>query len=143
MAFLQITFPLSGVETSILIPPLVAFVISFFTSMAGIPGAFLLLPFQMSVLGFTSPSVTATNFLFNVTGTPGGVYRYARECRFVWPVAILIVAGIIPGVLIGYYLRITYLPDPKTFKLFVGCVLLLIAVKLLKEALTFKRSIKW
>ncbi len=135
MTFLNFTFPISGVETSILIPPLVAMGISFFTSMGGISGAFLLLPFQMSVLGFTSPSVTATNFLFNVTGTPGGVYRYARECRFVWPVAILIVAGIIPGVLIGYYLRITYLPDPKTFKFFVGWVLMLIAFKLLKEAL--------
>jgi uncharacterized membrane protein YfcA len=138
MAFLQFAFPISGVETSILIPPLVAFGISFFTSMGGVSGAFLLLPFQMSVLGFTSPSVTSTNFLFNVTGTPGGVYRYARECRFVWPVAILIVAGIIPGVLIGYYLRITFLPDPKTFKFFVGCILLLIAVKLLKEALNGK-----
>jgi uncharacterized membrane protein YfcA len=140
MEFLQFTFPLSGVETFIFIPPLVAFGISFFTSMGGISGAFLLLPFQMSVLGFTSPSVTATNFLFNVTGTPGGVYRYARECRFLWPVAILIVAGIIPGVLIGYYLRITYLPDPKTFKFFVGCVLLLIAFKLLKEALNGKAA---
>ncbi len=140
MEFLQFTFPLSGVETFIFIPPLVAFGISFFTSRGGISGAFLLLPFQMSVLGFTSPSVTATNFLFNVTGTPGGVYRYARECRFLWPVAILIVAGIIPGVLIGYYLRITYLPDPKTFKFFVGCVLLLIAFKLLKEALNGKAA---
>ena len=100
----------------------------------------MLLPFQMSVLGFTSPSVTSTNFLFNVTGTPGGVYRYAKECRFVWPVAILIVAGIIPGVLIGYFLRITYLPDPKTFKFFVGCVLLLIAIKLFKEALNDKKA---
>ena len=136
MEFLTFTFPLSGVETYILIPPLVAFGISFFTSMGGISGAFLLLPFQMSVLGFTTPSVTATNFLFNVTGTPGGVYRYTRECRFVWPVALLIVTGIIPGVLIGYYLRITYLPDPIIFKFFVGCVLLLIALKLLKEALT-------
>jgi len=140
MEFLQFTFPLSGVETYILIPPLVAFGISFFTSMGGISGAFLLLPFQMSVLGFISPSVTATNFLFNVTGTPGGVYRYAKECRFVWPVAILIVAGIIPGVLIGYYLRMAYLPDPKTFKFFVGCVLLLIAFKLLKEAFNGKAS---
>ena len=140
MEFLKFTFPLSGVETFFLIPPLLAFGISFFTSMGGISGAFLLLPFQMSVLGFTSPSVTATNFLFNVTGTPGGVYRYARECRFVWPVAILIVAGIIPGVLIGYYLRITYLPDPKTFKFFVGCVLMLIALKLLKEAFNGKTA---
>ena len=55
-----------------------------------------------------------------------------------WPVAILIVTGIIPGVLIGYYLRITYLPDPKAFKFFVGCVLLLIAFKLLKETLNGK-----
>ena len=141
MDFFQFTFPLSGVETFILIPPLVAFGISFFTSMGGISGAFLLLPFQMSVLGFTSPSVTSTNFLFNVTGTPGGVYRYARECRFVWPVAILIVAGIIPGVLVGYYLRIAYLPDPQTFKFFVGCILLLIAFKILKEALNGKTSV--
>ncbi len=134
MELLQVIFPIAGVKTYVFIPPVVAFVISFFTSMAGISGAFLLLPFQMSILGFTTTSVTSTNFLFNVIGAPGGVYRYIKECRFVWPVAMLIVAGIIPGVLIGYYLRITYLPDPKTFKFFVGCVLLLIAFKLLKEA---------
>jgi uncharacterized membrane protein YfcA len=46
------------------------------------------------------------------------VYRYARECRFAWPVAILIVAGIIPCVFIGYYLRIIFLPNPKAFKIF-------------------------
>ena len=138
MDWLNFNFPISGVETYVFIPPLVALVISFFTSMGGISGAFLLLPFQMSVLGFTAPSVTATNFLYNVVGTPGGVYRYAQERRFVRPVAILIVAGIVPGVLIGYYLRVTYFPDPKTFKFFVGCVLLLIAFKLLKEALNAK-----
>jgi len=141
MEFLQFAFPVSGVKTFIFIPPLVGFGISFFTSMGGISGAFLLLPFQISILGFVTPAVTATNFLFNVTGTPGGIYRYARECRFVWPVAILIVAGIIPGVLAGYYLRITYLPDPKTFKLFVGWVLCLIAFKLLKDALDHKETL--
>jgi uncharacterized membrane protein YfcA len=72
MDFLQFNFSVSGVETFIFIPPLVAFIISFFTSMAGISGAFLLLPFQMSVLGFTTPSVSSTNLLFNVAGTPGG-----------------------------------------------------------------------
>jgi hypothetical protein len=43
--------------------------------------------------------------------------------------------------LIGYYLRISYLPDPRTFKFFVGCVLLLIAFKLLKEALNTKTAL--
>jgi uncharacterized membrane protein YfcA len=134
MDLLQIIFPVAGIKTYFFIPPAVAFTISFFTSMAGISGAFLLLPFQMSVLGFTTTSVTTTNFLFNVVGTPGGVYRYIKECRFAWPVALIIVAGIIPGVLIGYYIRIRFFPDPKSFKLFVGFVLLFVALKLIKDA---------
>jgi uncharacterized membrane protein YfcA len=134
MDFLQVIFPVAGIKTYLFIPPAVAFTISFFTSMAGISGAFLLLPFQMSVLGFTTTSVTSTNFLFNVTGTPGGVYRYIKECRFAWPVALIIIAGIIPGVLIGYYIRISLLPDPQSFKFFVGIVLLFVAFKLIKGA---------
>lgn len=141
MDFLQFNFPVSGVETFIFIPPLVAFIISFFTSMAGISGAFLLLPFQMSILGFTTPSVSSTNLLFNVAGTPGGVYRYIKEGRLVWPIAITIVTGIIPGVLIGYYLRVKYLPDPRAFKLFVGLVLMYVAFRLIKEVWTNKTKI--
>ncbi len=141
MDFLQFNFPVSGVETFIFIPPLVAFIISFFTSMAGISGAFLLLPFQMSVLGFTTPSVSSTNLLFNVAGTPGGVYRYIKEGRLVWPIAITIVTGIIPGVLIGYYLRVKYFPDPRAFKLFVGLVLLYVAFRLIREVWTNKTKI--
>lgn len=52
-------FPTANLEISWYIPPLVAFGISFFTSMGGVSGAFLLLPFQMSILGYTSPSVSA------------------------------------------------------------------------------------
>jgi len=51
-----ITFPVSGVTTSIFIPPLVAFLISFLGASGGVSGAFLLLPFQVSILGFTTPS---------------------------------------------------------------------------------------
>ena len=134
MDLLQVIFPVAGIKTYLFIPPAVAFTISFFTSMAGISGAFLLLPFQMSVLGFTTTSVTSTNFLFNVMGTPGGIYRYIRECRFAWPVALIMAGGIIPGVLIGYYVRIKLLPDPNSFKLFVGFVLLFLALKLIKDA---------
>jgi uncharacterized membrane protein YfcA len=133
MDFLHVHFSVSGVETSIFIPPLVAFVISFFSSMAGITGAFLILPFQMSVLGFVTPSVSATNFLYNIVGTPGGIIPYIREQRMVWPLAALITLGTLPGVLIGYYVRVRYLPDPKFFKLFVGVVLLYIGFRLAKS----------
>jgi len=45
-------FPVAGIEISPWIPPLVAFAISLLTSMGGVSGAFLLLPFQVSILGF-------------------------------------------------------------------------------------------
>lgn len=129
----KIIFSVSGVETYFFFPPLVAFIISFFTSMGGVTGAFLILPFQMSVLGFTSPSVSATNFLYNIVGTPGGIVSYIREQRMVWPFAALISLGTLPGVLAGYYVRVMYLPDPKLFKFFVGLVLLYIGLRLFKS----------
>ncbi len=133
MDFLNILFPVSGVKTNILLPPLVALVVSFFTSMGGVSGAFLLLPFQMSVLNFTSPSVSATNFVYNIVAIPSGVYRYLKEGRMAWPLTWVVIVGTLPGVFIGYYLRVWYLPDPRTFKLFVGCVLLYIGVRLIYE----------
>jgi uncharacterized membrane protein YfcA len=103
--------------------------------MAGITGAFLILPFQMSVLGFVSPSVSSTNFLYNVVGTPGGILRYMREGRMVWPLALAISIGTLPGVLAGYYIRVRYLPDPKAFKFFVGIVLLYVGIRIVKKSL--------
>lgn len=44
-------FPVSGISVNPLVPFTVAFLVSFFTSMGGVSGAFLLLPFQMSILG--------------------------------------------------------------------------------------------
>jgi len=130
---LNITFPLSGVETNVLIPPLVALVVSFITSMGGVSGAFLLLPFQVSFLHFTTPSVSATNFVYNIVAIPSGVYRYLREGRMAWPLTTVVIIGTLPGVFIGYFIRILYLPDPRAFKFFVGCVLLYIGVRLVYE----------
>jgi uncharacterized membrane protein YfcA len=133
MDALYVLFPVSGVKTWIFLPPLVALVVSMLTSMAGVSGAFILLPFQMSVLGFTSPSVSSTNFVYNIVAIPSGVYRYFREGRMAWPLTWVIILGTLPGVFIGYFLRVRYLPDARSFKLFVGFVLLYIGGRLLYE----------
>jgi len=133
MDLFYMLFPVSGVKTYIYIPPLVAFAVSFFTSMGGVSGAFLLLPFQMSFLHFTSPAVSSTNFLYNIVAIPSGVYRYMREGRMAWPLTLVVIIGTLPGVFIGYYIRVLFLPDPRAFKLFVGCVLLYIGIRLLYE----------
>jgi uncharacterized membrane protein YfcA len=123
----------AGINVAPWMPPLVALVISFFTSMGGVSGAFLLLPFQMSVLGYTAPSVSATNQLFNVVAIPSGVYRYVRENRMVWPLTWLVIAGTLPGVLLGAIVRVRYLPDPNDFKLFAAAVLLYIGARLIRD----------
>ncbi len=130
MDYLTMLFPVSGVRTNVLLPPFVSMVISFFTSMGGVSGAFLLLPFQMSALNYTAPSVSGTNHVFNIVAIPGGVYRYIKEGRMAWPLTWVVIAGTLPGVFLGYDLRVRCLPDPRTFKLFAGCVLLYIGVRL-------------
>ncbi|CAK8715724.1 putative membrane transporter protein [Candidatus Electronema halotolerans] len=133
MDYFLCTFPISGVTTWIFVPPLTAFIVSFFASMGGLSGAFLLLPFQMSILHYTAPSVSATNQLFNIVAIPSGVWRYTQERRMVWPLAGAVIIGTLPGVLIGAWLRLEYLPDPKDFKLFAGLVLLYVGSKLLAD----------
>lgn len=142
MDIFSMFFPVSGVKTWIFLPPLVAFLVSTFTSLAGVSGAFILLPFQMSVLGFTSPAVSSTNFVYNIVAIPSGVYQYFKEGRMAWPLTWVVIAGTLPGVFIGYYLRILYLPDPRAFKLFVGLVLLYIGGRLLYETTEKARASK-
>jgi uncharacterized membrane protein YfcA len=113
------------------LPFLVALGVSTVTSTAGVSGAFLLLPFQVSVLGFTGPGVTPTNHLFNVIAIPSAVYRYVREHRMVWPLSAVIVIGTLPGVVLGVLIRIRWLPDARSFKAFMGGVLLLLGMRLL------------
>jgi uncharacterized membrane protein YfcA len=126
-------FPTAGIEVAPWIPPLVAFVVTFFTSMGGVSGAFLLLPFQMSFLGYTHPSVSATNQVFNIVAIPSGVYRYWREGRMVWPLTWIVIAGTLPGVFIGAIVRVAYLPDPRHFKLFAAGVLLYIGIRMVLD----------
>lgn len=128
-------FHTAGIEIALWIPPLIAFIISFFTSMGGVSGAFLLLPFQMSFLGYTNPSVSATNQVFNIVAIPSGVYRYCKEGRMVWPLTWVVVFGTLPGVFIGAWVRVAYLPNPIHFKLFAATVLFYIGFRMMKDLL--------
>ncbi len=126
-------FSTADVEVAFWLPPPVSFCVSVCTSMGGISGAFLLLPFQMSVLGFTTPAVSATNQLYNIVAIPSGVYRYVKEGRMVWPLTWVIIAGTLPGVLLGAIIRVVWLPDPTHFKVFAGLVLCYMGVRMFRD----------
>lgn len=126
----MVRFPISGVECSPFLPPVVSFVIASLVTSAGVSGAFILLPFQMSVLGYVSPGVSPTNLIYNIVAIPGGVYRYIHEKRMMWPLAWVVIAGTLPGVFFGAFIRVRFLPDPAAAKVFVGCVLLYLGWRL-------------
>jgi uncharacterized protein len=101
-----------------------AFVIAVLATPAGISGAVLLLPFQVSVLGTPSPAVTPTNLLYNVVATPGALYRYWRQGQTGGKLALVLIAGTLPGVIAGSIIRVELLPGPRVFGLVVAVVLL-------------------
>jgi uncharacterized protein len=101
-----------------------AYVIAVVATPAGISGAVLLLPFQVSVLGTPSPAVTPTNLLYNVVATPGALYRYWRQGQTGGRLALVLIAGTLPGVVAGSVIRVVLLPGPHVFDLIVAAVLL-------------------
>jgi uncharacterized membrane protein YfcA len=101
-----------------------AFAVAVLATPAGVSGAVLLLPFQVSVLGTPSPAVTPTNLLYNVVATPGALYRYWRQGQAGGRLALMLVAGTLPGVIAGSVIRVKLLPGPRVFDLVVAGVLL-------------------
>ena len=55
---------------------LCAFLLTLLTTPAGVSGAVLLLPIQLSILHAPSPALTPTNLLFNVAAVPGSLLRF-------------------------------------------------------------------
>jgi uncharacterized protein len=101
-----------------------AFAISVLATPAGISGAVLLLPFQVGVLGTPSPAVTPTNLLYNVVATPGALYRYWRQGQTGGMLALVLITGTLPGVIIGSIIRVELIPGPHVFDWVVAAVLL-------------------
>jgi len=105
-----------------------AFGVAVVATPAGVSGAVLLLPFQVSVLGTPSPAVTPTNLLYNVVATPGALYRYWRQGQVSRRLALVLIAGTTPGVVAGSVIRVELLPGPQAFALVVAAVLIPLGV---------------
>ncbi|GAA2262914.1 hypothetical protein GCM10009853_015060 [Glycomyces scopariae] len=93
------------------------------TAPAGVSGAVFLLPVQLSVLHVPNPAVTPTNLLYNVIAGPGALARYARSGSLRSPLAGLLVAGTLPGVVIGAAVRVHLVADADLFRLCAAAVL--------------------
>ncbi|GIM88420.1 sulfite exporter TauE/SafE family protein [Paractinoplanes toevensis] len=113
----------------------VGLLISLITTPAGVSGAVFLLPVQLSLLHVPSPAVTPTNLLFNVVSGPGALIRYRRSGQLTGPLTRLLLAGTLPGIVLGACLRVFAVPGPRVFRLIVAVVLLPLGLWLIVRAL--------
>jgi uncharacterized protein len=103
---------------------LAAYLLAAIATPAGVSGAVILLPFQVSILRTPSPAVTPTNLLYNVIATPGAIYRYWRQGQTGGSLAVLLIAGTAPGVIAGSFIRVELLPGQRAFDVVVAAVLI-------------------
>jgi uncharacterized protein len=108
----------------------IAFVVATVTTPAGVSGAVLLVPVQVSILGVPNPALTPTNLLYNVIATPGAMLGYRGFDR---ALVRLLAAGTAPGVIVGAVLRVTVLDGPQAFFGVIAAVLLPLGVWLLLD----------
>ena len=100
----------------------------------GVSGAVFLLPVQVSVLGVPSPAVTPTNLVYNVISVPGALARYRRHGAVRSSLTMHLLAGTVPGVIVGALVRIHLLPDGTVFRLLVALLLLPLGASLVVKA---------
>jgi uncharacterized membrane protein YfcA len=117
--------------------PLIAlfcgFAIALVTTPVGVSGAVLLLPVQLDVLHVANPSVTPTNLLYNVVAGPGALFRHWS--RLGGTLVGRLLAGTVPGVVVGACVRVWLVPDARTFRLVAAAVLLALGVWLVVRTL--------
>jgi uncharacterized membrane protein YfcA len=109
--------------------------IALVTAPVGVSGAVFLLPVQLSVLGVPSPAVTPTNLLYNVVAGPGALLRYRRGGLLYGPLTRRLIAGTLPGVVLGALIRVFAVPGPTVFRLLVAALLLPLGLWLVARTL--------
>jgi uncharacterized membrane protein YfcA len=93
-----------------------------------VSGAFLLVPWQVTVLDRTGASVSSTSLVFNLITTPVAVARASGHLDRT--LAARVLTGSIPGVVGGVLLRTYGLTASRPFLLLASAVLGLVALRL-------------
>jgi uncharacterized protein len=110
---------------------LLALGIAMLTVPAGVSGAVLLVPVQLSLLGVPVAAVTSTNLVYNVIAAPGALLGFRRSSDLLGPLTRTLLAGTVPGVLAGVAVRTILLDRRTAFLIVVAAVLIPTGISLI------------
>ncbi|MFT4049489.1 MAG: sulfite exporter TauE/SafE family protein [Solirubrobacterales bacterium] len=101
----------------------IAFAVAAVTTPAGLSGAFLMVPVQLSVLGMAAAAVPPTNLVYNIISIPGALAKFKSDAAIDRALSLRILAGTVPGIVVGVILSRELLHSPTAFLLVVAAVL--------------------
>ncbi len=123
-------FPIAGVRVPIWHLIWMGFWTGYLMAIVGEASGIFSLPYSMSVLEFTSVSVSPTSLITTFLNPFGALFGYWREKQWNLDLAMWLCLGAILGSPIGPFIRVYWLSDPVPFKAVIGIVLFGMSVHL-------------
>jgi uncharacterized membrane protein YfcA len=112
---------------------LLGFVAGYAMALVGGATGLVSLPFNLSVFGFTTVSVSPTVQLETFLNPFGALLGFRRNGQWNLDFALPLCAGAAGGALVGPFIRVGWLPDPVPFKAAVGVALIFVAAQMLSR----------
>lgn len=119
----DVAFPLAGVRVPVWHLIWMGFWTGYTMAVVGEAAGIFALPYQMSILQFSTASVTPTTQLLTFLNPFGALFGFRRNSQWNLDFALWVCVGGILGGLTGPFLRITLLSDVKPFTFAVGLAL--------------------
>jgi uncharacterized protein len=136
----DVAFPLAGVRVPIWHLIWMGFWTGYTMAIVGEAAGIFALPYQMSILQFSTPSVTPTTQLLTLLNPIGALLGFYRTRQTNWDFALWVCVGGMTGALLGPFMRLTVLSDSKPFTVTVGLALAVTGVHLCIAAWRSVRS---
>ena len=115
---------------------LLGFVAGYSMALVGGATGLVSLPYDMSVLRFSTISVSATVQLETFLNPFGALLGFRRSGQWNLDFALPLCAGAAAGALVGPVIRARWLPNPVPFKAAVGVALIFVSVQMLARVFT-------
>lgn len=116
-------FPLAGVRVPIWHLVWMGFWTGYTMGVVGEASGIFALPYSMSVLQFTNAHVSPSTQLLTFLNPFGALFGFRRERQWNLDLALWVCLGGALGGLVGPFLRVLFLPEPRPFKALVGLAL--------------------
>jgi uncharacterized membrane protein YfcA len=126
----DVAFPIAGIRVPLWHLIWMGFWTGYLMAIVGEASGIFSLPYSMSVLDFTSISVSPTSLITTFLNPFGALFGYWRGKQWNLDLALWLCVGAILGSPIGPFIRVYWLNDPVPFKAVIGLVLFGMSVNL-------------